>query len=839
MFDNLITRITSPATARRRHTYHCPEVHSDPEDNEQVATPARKPRILERRRKGRRAPEHGLRQARSLGRLDGLKEAERLADYGRLLGGSQPMLDGRRKDLDRIQDLFPHDYLALHALEPSSSYHVKSKSFRKKSLSDLRSLTDFNKNTTSNNNSFSIANSHYSHQQLSSSRSSTNCSRTFLVEAPCAIALPSLPLTAKPRHLFLFSDLLLVAKPRNAGFFKLKECVRVSEIWLAACPESDTGFLLGWPNPARTLLVRFCTQAARDSWWRTLQQALAAQLRLEPPVTNIKVVYRDPLTGTECSKTLGVGPEASTGDIARLAFDDNRTKEWGYTLWTRDRDSPPSLLLGCERPHSIQLARLRQSLCTEEGFDLAHCNNNRVPCDIVFEVKPNCKPTPRKVPLKLFRKNSGRIFGVPLSRLYVNNSLPSAITTTLKTLYQRGPQTQGIFRRCASARALRELRERVDAQGTGVCEEITSTTPLLLAVLLKDFLRSLPEPLLLGGGATTPADWLAVVSGGRPELLLRRLLSQLPPENHTLLAHVIAVLANIARRERYNLMSAANLGVCLGPSLLWEAGQNAPMRTLPTLVEILINNCQMLFGTQIMTMLGEVANDSGAEESDSLHSLGLSLDSNAELSKDQKSLSRDSGLTLSEDDRDSPALQYSNALQPSRTPSNNNTTSNSSSSNNSTTSAKSSPVPNPLSSYPFHRSDWARQAARVRSLDTGMLAYSQYAPQQHHGSVMWLEEEEEQQQERQQQKNGEEDVDEAFGASSESLCGPPVPPRRSLGGPGQALRHLPPVHLPPLYRPPPPPPPSAPPLMIMAPGSTYHATARLLLVTDAESESYV
>lgn len=76
--------------------------------------------------------------------------------------------------------------------------------------------------------------------------------------------------------------------------------MRVSELWLAACPESETGFLIGWPNPARTLLVSFCTQAARDSWWRELQQALQAQLRLEPPVTNIKVIFRDPLSGTEC-----------------------------------------------------------------------------------------------------------------------------------------------------------------------------------------------------------------------------------------------------------------------------------------------------------------------------------------------------------------------------------------------------------------------------------------------------------------------------------------------------------------------------------------------------------
>nr|CAI5856652.1 unnamed protein product [Callosobruchus analis] len=72
MFNNLLIRITSP-TAKRRYTYHCPEVHSDPEEDEHPITP-RKPRLLERKKKGRRALETGLRQARSLGRLDGLKE---------------------------------------------------------------------------------------------------------------------------------------------------------------------------------------------------------------------------------------------------------------------------------------------------------------------------------------------------------------------------------------------------------------------------------------------------------------------------------------------------------------------------------------------------------------------------------------------------------------------------------------------------------------------------------------------------------------------------------------------------------------------------------------------
>lgn len=153
--------------------------------------------------------------------------------------------------------------------------------------------------------------------------------------------------------------------------------------------------MIGWPSPARTYLVTFCTQAARDSWWCELQQALSAQLKLEPPNTNIKVVYRDPLSGTECSKTLGVGPKMSSGDVVRLALKETSVDDWSYTLYARDRDNACPLI-GCERPHSIQLARLRQSLCAEEGFDLQHCNNRRTPSDIVFELKPNIKVAPKK-----------------------------------------------------------------------------------------------------------------------------------------------------------------------------------------------------------------------------------------------------------------------------------------------------------------------------------------------------------------------------------------------------------------------------------------------------------
>ncbi|CAB0012029.1 unnamed protein product [Nesidiocoris tenuis] len=62
---------------------------------------------------------------------------------------------------------------------------------------------------------------------------------------------------SQERHLFLFNDLLLIAKARSGGNFKLKEKVRVSEIWMClngiedvceVTKSRDTSFVLGWPT---------------------------------------------------------------------------------------------------------------------------------------------------------------------------------------------------------------------------------------------------------------------------------------------------------------------------------------------------------------------------------------------------------------------------------------------------------------------------------------------------------------------------------------------------------------------------------------------------------------
>jgi hypothetical protein len=64
---------------------------------------------------------------------------------------------------------------------------------------------------------------------------------------------------SQDRHLFLFNDLLLVAKSRSGGNFKLKDRVLICEMWLGSTNEAidevteltrsrDTSFVIGWPT---------------------------------------------------------------------------------------------------------------------------------------------------------------------------------------------------------------------------------------------------------------------------------------------------------------------------------------------------------------------------------------------------------------------------------------------------------------------------------------------------------------------------------------------------------------------------------------------------------------
>ncbi|GLH02629.1 Rho GTPase-activating protein 68F [Gryllus bimaculatus] len=413
-----------------------------------------------------------------------------------------------------------------------------------------------------------------------------------------------------------------------------------------------------------------------------------------------------------------------------------------FQLWAKTaRDEAPYPLVGHERPFAIKLSCLRDALATDEGFDLDHCNSPRGPlfahCQFILRSKRKASDAgaaldgkksgglgkkSRKSPMRIrqvFRRSAskdnvdgavpgnptssppGALFGIPLSRLIVGDTPPRPVMAMLQQVAEQGPSTQGIFRRSANARLVRELRDRLDAGGDNATRALEGVPVLVTAALLKDFLRSLPDPLLC---ARLYPLWMEALDCPDEQERLARVksvLDQLPRTHLVLLQLFMCVLHLVARRAQHNLMTPANLGVCVGPSLLRPppgAAPPAPLssaasRAVPALVELLVARCELLLGPHVPHLLGhdgsptanapgaggpgngtgsapngtgpsDVARgDSGAEESDSLHSSGLRRDDSSIDSlerellepghlppprKDKMSLSRDSGLTMSD-----------------------------------------------------------------------------------------------------------------------------------------------------------------------------------------------
>ncbi|XP_056195550.1 T-cell activation Rho GTPase-activating protein-like [Falco biarmicus] len=98
------------------------------------------------------------------------------------------------------------------------------------------------------------------------------------------------------------------------------------------------------------------------------------------------------------------------------------------------------------------------------------------------------------------------LFGQPLAALCgEDNTLPRPIQELLAVLHQEGPMTEGIFCRAARGTELRQLQEALD-RGTDV--DMGSQPAHLEPLALQDFLRSIPNKLLV---VDFYEDWMSAM----------------------------------------------------------------------------------------------------------------------------------------------------------------------------------------------------------------------------------------------------------------------------------------------------------------------------------------
>nr|XP_008261960.1 T-cell activation Rho GTPase-activating protein [Oryctolagus cuniculus] len=212
-----------------------------------------------------------------------------------------------------------------------------------------------------------------------------------------------------------------------------------------------------------------------------------------------------------------------------------------------------------------------------------------------------------------------------------DDTLPKPIQDILAALCLRGPATEGIFRKAASEKARKELKEELNS---GAAVDVAGLPVHLLAVVFKDFLRGIPQKLL---SCDLFEEWMGALEkpaeDDRVEAL-REIADKLPRPNFLLLRHLLLVLHLISKNSEVNKMDASNLAICIGPNVLspahdhhlsFEAQKNLHGK-VKTLVEFLIDNCLEIFGEDIPAPCGLTSDDS-LEHTDSSDTSTLQNDS--------------------------------------------------------------------------------------------------------------------------------------------------------------------------------------------------------------------
>ncbi|XP_061546603.1 rho GTPase-activating protein 20-like [Phycodurus eques] len=455
------------------------------------------------------------------------------------------------------------------------------------------------------------------------------------------------------RNLFLFTDILVIAKAKSANQFKQKAQALVCEMWTASCLEEvcegstcpERSFVIGWPTC--NSVATFSSAEQKEKWLCHLKSRIKEEKEKEEPKTIPLRVYGKGLNTYAVTKTLPVSNSDSTNEVIRLALQQfsiiGNVKD--YQLWILSkRDNTPYQLIGHEFPFSIQMSHVRQALThsatAPEDRDWAIQAEQlqmHKRCQFILKARPEETLQPQvatEFPQKPFKRrrslitwaflrgsshqlassmgaaSQGCLFGRPLSVVCVEEALPKPVMDMLALLYHEGPWTRGIFRRPAGARAVRELRDSLDS-GEFLLP-LTRDHIFIIAGVFKDFLRNIPGSLLCCELHEEWMDALADEEGEEEQVQeIKRMMCRLPNGNALLLRYLLAVLHVIRGNAHENQMTSFNLAVCIAPSMLWPPGalcspeaENEGTRKVCDLVKFMIEHCQQILGEEPFSLFG-------------------------------------------------------------------------------------------------------------------------------------------------------------------------------------------------------------------------------------------
>uniref|UniRef100_A0A8C3CEI0 Rho-GAP domain-containing protein n=1 Tax=Cairina moschata TaxID=8855 RepID=A0A8C3CEI0_CAIMO len=198
-------------------------------------------------------------------------------------------------------------------------------------------------------------------------------------------------------------------------------------------------------------------------------------------------------------------------------------------------------------------------------------------------------------------------FGVSLQYIKDKNKgelIPPVMKETVSYLKRKGLQVEGLFRRSASVQTIKDVQKLYN-QGKSVNFDDYHDIHIP-AVILKTFLRELPQPLL----TFECYDHILGITSVESSLRVTRckqITHGLPEHNYVVLKYLICFLHMVSQESIYNRMTASSLACVFGLNLIWPSKGTVSLSALVPLnlfTELLIDFYMNIFNSR--TVPGEI-----------------------------------------------------------------------------------------------------------------------------------------------------------------------------------------------------------------------------------------
>jgi len=189
-------------------------------------------------------------------------------------------------------------------------------------------------------------------------------------------------------------------------------------------------------------------------------------------------------------------------------------------------------------------------------------------------------------------------FGVTIEWISANHptTLPPIMTKCIDFLsHPDCLETEGIFRRSANAKAVRELQTKIDL---GENIEFEQSDVHIAAVLLKTFLRELSAPVLTYQLFDSILHFSDLPKSSQLSYCQDLVIKKLPDQNYVVLKYLVEFISLVVDRCDMNKMTAANLAVVFGPNLAWPNDKTMSLTSIGPInafTEYLFSNMHQVF----------------------------------------------------------------------------------------------------------------------------------------------------------------------------------------------------------------------------------------------------